>query len=354
MSKRALSGSKVVEAFRRWNSGPASKGSFHHALGLSLDESRANEDVLDPNMVVSGKGAELIEWKGEVSPSITDARGRLTLSGAAALFDEVSTYGLFAADRYCRPGVSVELSAELCDENVTAPRAGDKIVVTAHAVKIGRTLAFQNCALACGETGRRLVRGYHTKFMPSQVLPPWLWNPLFSETGGRSLALALLASQAKGWDNAKREGEGEATSQSAAELLGLGIVGGAGAGGAGGAGAGAGGGGGPETVFDKRHCNPTGPGHGGCLMLFAEEAAAAAAAVAAADGVVEKVVGDAFRARSIHGTYLGAVKAGRRLQARLDAGPISSSSSCAAEVSIVNAERETGAPPLFRADVTFA
>ena len=267
-----------------------------------------------------------------MSPAITDARGRLTLSGAAALFDEVSTYGLFAADRYCRPGVSVELSAEVCDyEGAQAPRAGDEIVVSAHALKIGRTLAFQDCALTCGKTGRRLVRGYHTKFMPSQVLPPWLWNPLFSEGGGRALALALLASQAKGWDAKGKGGGGDlvSESESAAELLGLGD-------------------GVPEVVFDKRHCNPTGPGHGGCLMLFAEEAAAAAAAVGREVGSG----GGGFRARSIHGTYLGAVKAGRRLEARV--GAAGSSPLVASEVCVVNADTGGGGPPLFRADVLLA
>ena len=57
---RARTGSKVVEAFRKWNSGPASKGSFHHALGLSLDTSRAGAEVLDPSMVVGGEQAEVI------------------------------------------------------------------------------------------------------------------------------------------------------------------------------------------------------------------------------------------------------------------------------------------------------
>lgn len=97
----------------------------------------------------------------------------MTTSAVLALFDDLSTLSLVAKDRTFRPGVSVQLSAEM----LQPISANSDVVVRTRADKIGKMLGFSSIEMWSAETQDAktpilLARGRHIKFLPMG----WLWD----------------------------------------------------------------------------------------------------------------------------------------------------------------------------------
>ena len=76
--------------------------------------------------------------------------GELPLSSMLAIADDVTTWAAVGADRYSRPGVSVELS--LTRSRARPVRAGDRIVVSPLVTKLGRAMAMRITCSSLAET----------------------------------------------------------------------------------------------------------------------------------------------------------------------------------------------------------
>ncbi|XP_042793704.1 acyl-coenzyme A thioesterase 13 isoform X2 [Panthera leo] len=88
-----------------------------------------------------------------------------TLHGGmiATLVDNISTLALVSTERGA-PGVSVDM-------NITymAPaKIGEDIVITAHVLKEGKTLAFTSVDVMKKATGKLVAQGRHTKHLGNQ------------------------------------------------------------------------------------------------------------------------------------------------------------------------------------------
>ena len=70
---------------------------------------------------------------------------RLCASVVAAMFDELSTYGIIGGDTCCRPGVSVALSTELVA--VAPVPSGTTLTMHCTLDKIGKNIAFSSMVL---------------------------------------------------------------------------------------------------------------------------------------------------------------------------------------------------------------
>lgn len=210
---------------------------------------------------------------------------RVCLGTVVALADEISTHAGVLADRTCRPGVSVQLSAAA---HAPLPRAGDKIDMVSWATKVGKSLGFMHFELRAPD-GAVLASGRHIKAlaMPSQRGVPWNW--LFGPTllpYTMRIALQDVQHKADGqgaWttatsldeifdplppptpcDAAAAAGEGRWTAET-------------------------------QTVAEARHANFYGTMHGGAQAMRAHAFAA---------GLI------GAPARSIHATYLNPVRKG--------------------------------------------
>lgn len=102
-------------------------------------------------------------------PARLTVNGRLCVSSCAALFDEVSSFGVIAADRSHRWGVSVALSAT---RTGLMPATGERVSVVSKNVRLGRSLGSCDVALVDAATGAVLATGTHTKFLPNGI-PGW-------------------------------------------------------------------------------------------------------------------------------------------------------------------------------------
>ena len=87
--------------------------------------------------------------------------GRLPISSAIAIMDELSTYSFLIKDRTCRSGVSIHLAATLLDDSY----AGDEILIKSKADKIGKNVGYCSIEIREPKTQRLLVRGTHIKYL---------------------------------------------------------------------------------------------------------------------------------------------------------------------------------------------
>ncbi len=101
-------------------------------------------------------------WK--VPASATMGNGELPLSALLAVIDDVTTWPLVSADAKCRPGVSVQLGAELIG-NPEPIRVGSTLTFVAKATKVGATMGFTTCDVK-NEDGDLICVGKHTKYLP--------------------------------------------------------------------------------------------------------------------------------------------------------------------------------------------
>ena len=149
-----MSGARALRAIRRVGEAQG-KGRFGEVLRMSLR---------DAHVELDGASCAVRDY---VVPArlATPERGALDLGAVLALFDEVSSFGVIAADATHRWGVSVSLGATRLS---ALPRAGDTVTVASTAVRLGRNLGFCDCALRAAD-GAVLARGRHTKFLPTGI-----------------------------------------------------------------------------------------------------------------------------------------------------------------------------------------
>jgi acyl-coenzyme A thioesterase PaaI-like protein len=98
----------------------------------------------------------------------------LSSSTLLALFDELSTFSLFAFDMTRRPGVSVSLS----DEIIRPIYEGEIVTMITTCDKIGLILAFISMEVR-SDKGLVMARGKHIKYLNNMGwIWPWLWGSL--------------------------------------------------------------------------------------------------------------------------------------------------------------------------------
>ncbi|XP_037374833.1 acyl-coenzyme A thioesterase 13 [Talpa occidentalis] len=109
-------------------------------------------------LVSADPGKVICELK--VEEEHTNKLGTLHGGLTATLVDDVSTMALLCTERGA-PGISVDM-------NITymAPaKIGEVVVITAHVLKQGRTLAFASVDLTNKTTGKLVAQGRHTKHL---------------------------------------------------------------------------------------------------------------------------------------------------------------------------------------------
>ncbi|XP_054420774.1 acyl-coenzyme A thioesterase 13 [Pteronotus mesoamericanus] len=92
----------------------------------------------------------------------TNKMGTLHGGLTATLVDSISTLALLCTDR-ALPGVSVDMNITY----MSPAKAGEDVVITAHVLKQGRTLAFATVDLTNKATGKLVAQGRHTKHLGS-------------------------------------------------------------------------------------------------------------------------------------------------------------------------------------------
>ncbi|XP_068951149.1 acyl-coenzyme A thioesterase 13 [Petaurus breviceps papuanus] len=85
-----------------------------------------------------------------------------TLHGGltATLVDVISTFALINTERG-KPGVSVDMNITY----LSPAKVGEEILIVAHVLKQGKTLAFASVDLTSKTTGKLIAQGRHTKHL---------------------------------------------------------------------------------------------------------------------------------------------------------------------------------------------
>ena len=244
----------------------------------------------------------------------------LSLGGATALIDEVSTYtGTVAADRRSRPGLSVTLESEWVGPPFGPLGLGagpPRVVVRTWPLRIGKTLGFLNVDMSCADTGQLLVRARHVKYLPMGLFFDTVFRPAAvpltlpiaerfwgSGSAPRDEPFELHSMfpwQEKGGQD-EDEDDGQLHPHQHPHQLngqGQGAVGASG---------------GFEREFRPSllHANPIGGLHGGAACLLSEQAAATGLAIAAQGAAGGVVRGDHVVARKMVATLSSHVNAAK-------------------------------------------
>ncbi|XP_059965094.1 acyl-coenzyme A thioesterase 13 isoform X2 [Mesoplodon densirostris] len=123
--------------------------------GKALGFDRSLEKV---TVVSAVPGKVICEVK--VEEQHTNKMGTLHGGMTATLVDAVSTYALLCTERGA-PGVSVDMNITY----MSPAKMGEDIVITAHVLKQGKTLAFLSVDLTNKATGKLIAQGRHTKHL---------------------------------------------------------------------------------------------------------------------------------------------------------------------------------------------
>ncbi|XP_029976316.1 acyl-coenzyme A thioesterase 13 [Salarias fasciatus] len=90
----------------------------------------------------------------------TNRGGTLHGGLTATLVDVISTMAILYSERGA-PGVSVDMNITY----MNAAKKGEDVLITAHVLKQGRTLAFATVDLTSKATGKLIAQGRHTKHL---------------------------------------------------------------------------------------------------------------------------------------------------------------------------------------------
>ncbi|XP_012596807.1 acyl-coenzyme A thioesterase 13 isoform X2 [Microcebus murinus] len=96
----------------------------------------------------------------KVEEEHTNRMGTLHGGLTATLVDDISTVALLCTERGL-PGVSVDMNITY----MSPAKIGEDVVITAHILKQGRTLAFASVDLTNKATGKLVAQGRHTKHL---------------------------------------------------------------------------------------------------------------------------------------------------------------------------------------------
>lgn len=117
--------------------------------------------VLEKVTLVSAAPGKLI-CEMKVEEQHTNKFGTLHGGMTATLVDSISTIALMCTERGA-PGVSVDMNITY----MSPAKIGEEIVITAHILKQGKTLAFASVDLTNKITGKLIAQGRHTKHLGS-------------------------------------------------------------------------------------------------------------------------------------------------------------------------------------------
>ncbi|XP_006872951.1 PREDICTED: acyl-coenzyme A thioesterase 13 [Chrysochloris asiatica] len=109
-------------------------------------------------VVSSAPGKVVCEMK--VEDQHTNKMGTLHGGLTATLVDNISTLALLCTERGA-PGVSVDMNITY----MSPAKIGEDVVITAHVLKQGKTLAFASVDLTNKATGKLIAQGRHTKHL---------------------------------------------------------------------------------------------------------------------------------------------------------------------------------------------
>ncbi|EDL32477.1 acyl-coenzyme A thioesterase 13 [Mus musculus] len=115
--------------------------------------------VLEKVTLVSAAPEKLI-CEMKVEEQHTNKLGTLHGGLTATLVDSISTMALMCTERGA-PGVSVDMNITY----MSPAKIGEEIVITAHILKQGKTLAFASVDLTNKTTGKLIAQGRHTKHL---------------------------------------------------------------------------------------------------------------------------------------------------------------------------------------------
>lgn len=115
--------------------------------------------VLEKVTLVSAAPEKLI-CEMKVEEQHTNKFGTLHGGLTATLVDSISTMALMCTERGAA-GVSVDMNITY----MSPAKIGEEIVITAHILKQGRTLAFASVDLTNKATGKLIAQGRHTKHL---------------------------------------------------------------------------------------------------------------------------------------------------------------------------------------------
>ncbi|XP_042539777.1 acyl-coenzyme A thioesterase 13, partial [Dipodomys spectabilis] len=115
--------------------------------------------VLEKVTVVSAAPEKLV-CEMKVEEQHTNKLGTLHGGLTATLIDSISTMALMCTERGA-PGVSVDMNITY----MSPAKIGEEVVITAHILKQGRTLAFASVDLTNKATGKLIAQGRHTKHL---------------------------------------------------------------------------------------------------------------------------------------------------------------------------------------------
>ncbi|XP_058141300.1 acyl-coenzyme A thioesterase 13 [Dasypus novemcinctus] len=125
----------------------------------ALASARNFDRVLEKVTLVStAPGKVICEMK--VEEQHANKMGTLHGGLTATIIDNISTLALLCTERGL-PGVSVDMNITY----MSPAKIGEDIVITAHVLKQGKTLAFASVDLTNKATGKLIAQGRHTKHL---------------------------------------------------------------------------------------------------------------------------------------------------------------------------------------------
>ncbi|KAM9100136.1 acyl-coenzyme A thioesterase 13 isoform X1 [Sarcophilus harrisii] len=126
-----------------------------------LVETRGFDRVMEKvNILSTSPGKVVCEMK--VEEQHTNRMGTLHGGLTATLVDVVSTVALMNTESG-KPGVSVDMNITY----LSPAKIGEEILIAAHILKQGKTLAFASVDLTNKTTGKLVAQGRHTKHLGS-------------------------------------------------------------------------------------------------------------------------------------------------------------------------------------------
>ncbi|XP_062952969.1 acyl-coenzyme A thioesterase 13 [Cynocephalus volans] len=125
----------------------------------AMANSKCFDRVLEKVTFVSSAPEKLV-CEMKVEEQHTNKMGTLHGGFTATLIDNISTLLLLCSERGVT-GVSVDMNITY----MSPAKLGEDIVITAHILKQGKTLAFASVDLTNKATGKLIAQGRHTKHL---------------------------------------------------------------------------------------------------------------------------------------------------------------------------------------------
>ncbi|XP_004712533.1 acyl-coenzyme A thioesterase 13 [Echinops telfairi] len=125
----------------------------------AMSQARGFDRVLEKVSVVSSAPGKVV-CEMRVEEQHANKMGTLHGGLTATLVDSISTLALLCTDR-AAPGVSVDMNITY----MSPAKVGEDVVITAHVLKQGKTLAFASVDLTNKVTGKLIAQGRHTKHL---------------------------------------------------------------------------------------------------------------------------------------------------------------------------------------------